>query len=88
VPAVPLVANVTAEPVSDPDTIRGLLVRQVTGLVRWRESVERLVALGVDGFAELGSGKVLSGLVRRIARDAKVAAVGTPAELESFAKGL
>jgi [acyl-carrier-protein] S-malonyltransferase len=88
VPAVPLIANMTAEPVSDPDAIRGLLVSQVTGLVRWRESVERLTALGVDGFAELGAGKVLTGLVRRIARDAKVAAVGTPAELESFAKEL
>jgi [acyl-carrier-protein] S-malonyltransferase len=88
VPAVPLIANVTAEPVNDPDAIRGLLVSQVTGLVRWRESVERLTALGVDGFAELGSGKVLSGLVRRVARDARVTAVGTPAELESFAKEL
>ena len=88
VPVVPLIANVTAEPVSDPDAIRGLLVGQVTGLVRWRESVERLAALGVEGFAELGAGKVLSGLVRRIARDAKVTAVGTPAELESFAKEL
>ena len=88
VPAVPLVANVTAEPVNDPDAIRGLLVSQVTGLVRWRESVERLTALGVDGFAELGAGKVLSGLVRRVARDARVTAIGTPAELESFAKEL
>jgi [acyl-carrier-protein] S-malonyltransferase len=88
VPAVPLVANVTAEPVNDPDAIRGLLVSQVTGLVRWRESVERLTALGVDSFAEIGSGKVLSGLVRRVARDARVTAVATPAELESFAKEL
>jgi [acyl-carrier-protein] S-malonyltransferase len=88
VPAVPLIANVTAEPVNDPDTIRRQLVDQVTGLVRWRESVERLAALGVDRFAELGSGKVLSGLVRRIARDAASVFVGTPAELESFAKEL
>ena len=88
VPAVPLIANVTAEPVNDPAAIRTQLVSQVTGLVRWRESIERLTTLGVDGFAELGAGKVLSGLVRRIARDAKVAAVGTPAELESFAKEL
>ena len=88
VPVVPLIANVTAEPVSDPDAIRDQLVQQVTGMVRWRESVERMAALGVDGFVELGAGKVLSGLVRRIARDAKVAAVGTPAELESFAKEL
>jgi len=88
IPAVPLVANVTAAAVRDTDTIRTLLVRQVTGLVRWRESVERLAALGGESFAELGAGKVLSGLVRRIARDAKVTAVGTPAELESFAKEL
>jgi [acyl-carrier-protein] S-malonyltransferase len=88
VPAVPLVANVTAEPVNDPDVIRRQLVDQVTGLVRWRESIERLAALGVDRFAELGSGKVLSGLVRRIARDATAVFVGTPAELESFAKEL
>jgi [acyl-carrier-protein] S-malonyltransferase len=88
VPAVPLVANVTAEPVNDPDTIRRQLVEQVTGMVRWRECVERLVALGVDSFVEIGAGKVLSGLVKRIARDAKVTTVGTPAELEAFAKEL
>ncbi len=88
VPAVPLIANVTAEPVNDPDVIRRQLVEQVTGLVRWRESIERLVALGADRFAELGSGKVLSGLVRRIARDATTLAIGTPAELESFAREL
>jgi [acyl-carrier-protein] S-malonyltransferase len=88
VPAVPLVANVSAEPVSDPDTIRAQLVEQVTGMVRWRECVERLVALGVDGFAEIGAGKVLSGLGRRIARDAKATNIGTPAELESFVKEL
>ncbi len=88
VPAVPLVANVTAEPVNDPDAIRRQLVEQVVGMVRWRESTERLVALGVDNFVEVGAGKVLSGLVRRIARDAKVATIGTPAELEGFAKEL
>jgi [acyl-carrier-protein] S-malonyltransferase len=88
VPAVPLVANVTAEPGSDPDTIRRQLVEQVTAMVRWRESIERLVALGVDNFVEIGAGKVLSGLVRRIARDAKVTTIGTPAELEAFAKEL
>ncbi len=88
VPAVPLIANVSAEPVSDPDTIRRQLVEQVTSMVRWRECVERMVALNVDGFAEIGAGKVLSGLARRIARDAKASAVGTPAELESFVKEL
>lgn len=88
VPSVPLVANVTAEPVSDPDAIRRQLVRQVAGLVRWRECVERLVSLGVNQFVEVGSGKVLSGLVRRIARDAKVSAITTPSELDAFVKGL
>jgi [acyl-carrier-protein] S-malonyltransferase len=87
-PAVPLIANVSAEPVSDPDTIRRQLIEQVTAMVRWRESVERLVDLGVDGFVEVGAGKVLSGLVRRIARDAKVGAIGTPAELDGFVKEL
>jgi len=88
VPAVPLVANVSAEPVNDPDAIRRLLVEQVVGMVRWRESVERLVALGIDRFVEIGAGKVLTGLVRRIAREAAVATIGTPAELESFVKEL
>jgi [acyl-carrier-protein] S-malonyltransferase len=88
VPSVPLVANVTAEPVSDPDAIRRQLVQQVTGLVRWRECVERLASLGVDRFVEVGSGKVLSGLVRRIACDAKVSAITTPSELDVFVKGL
>ncbi|HUA52653.1 MAG TPA: ACP S-malonyltransferase [Candidatus Sulfotelmatobacter sp.] len=88
VPSVPLIANVTAEPVSDPDAIRRQLVEQVVGMVRWRECIERLVGLGVDGFVEIGAGKVLSGLVRRIARDAKVGAIGVPAELESFVKEL
>jgi [acyl-carrier-protein] S-malonyltransferase len=88
VPAVPLIANVTAEPVSDPDAIRRQLVEQVTGMVRWRESVERLVALGADSFVEIGAGKVLSGLARRIAKDAKVATVGLPGELDTFVKGL
>src|SRR5439155_24508736 len=59
VPVVPLIANVSAEPVSDPDTIRRQLVEQVTSMVRWRECVERMVALNVDGFAEIGAGKVL-----------------------------
>ena len=88
VPSVPLIANVTAEPVSDPDAIRRQLVEQVVGMVRWRECIERLAGLGVDGFVEIGAGKVLSGLVRRIARDAKVGAIGAPAELESFVKEL
>jgi len=87
-PVVPLVANVTAAKVTDPAQIRDLLVRQVTATVRWRESVQAMAALGVDGFVELGAGKVLSGLVRRIAPDAAAASAGTPAEIESLLKGL
>ncbi|MBF0251380.1 MAG: ACP S-malonyltransferase [Alphaproteobacteria bacterium] len=64
-PVVPLIANVLAEPVSDPAVIRDLLVRQVTGTVRWRESVAKMVALGVDTMVEVGAGKVLSGMVKR-----------------------
>lgn len=87
-PRVPLIANVTAMPVSDPDSIRRLLVEQVTGLVRWRETIESLASLGVDTVVEIGAGKVLTGLVKRIGRDLEAMNVGTPAELESFAKTL
>ncbi len=88
-PRAPLVANVTARPVHDPDVIRGLLVDQVTGRVRWRESMEWLVGEGgVTRFAEIGSGKVLTGMAKRIAPDAEAGAVGAPAELEAFAASL
>jgi len=87
-PSVPLIANVTAAKATEPDEIRDLLVRQVTATVRWRESVEAMVALGVTSFVELGAGKVLTGLVRRIAPDAAAAAVGTPAEIEAVLKAL
>jgi [acyl-carrier-protein] S-malonyltransferase len=87
-PAVPLVANVTAAPVSDPDTIRRQLVQQVTGMVRWRESVLRLKADGARRLVELGAGKVLSGLARRIDRDLEALAVGQPAEVEPVLKAL
>ena len=88
-PRAPLVANVTARPVHDPDVIRGLLVDQVTGRVRWRESMEWLVGEGgVTRFAEIGSGRVLSGMAKRIAPDAEAGAVGTPGELEAFAASL
>jgi [acyl-carrier-protein] S-malonyltransferase len=85
-PVVPLISNVSAAKVSDPDTIRGLLVRQVTGTVRWRESVAACVAMGVDSFVELGSGKVLTGLVKRIAPDAAGYSAGTPADIEALLK--
>jgi [acyl-carrier-protein] S-malonyltransferase len=85
-PAVPLIANVTAAPVSDPETIRDLLVRQVTGMVRWRESVLSMKDAGVDRAFELGAGKVLTGLLRRIDRDLSGQAVGEPADIEAALK--
>ena len=87
-PAVPLIANVTAERAVDPAEIRGLLVRQVTGMVRWRESMLACIAMGVDSFVELGAGKVLSGLARRINPDVTAVAAGTPSEIEAVLKGL
>ena len=80
-PAVPLVANVLAGPVTDPGRIAELLVAQVTGQVRWRETVDWLAANGVDAFCELGAGKVLTGLARRIAPDAAAIAVNTPQDI-------
>ncbi len=71
-----------------PDEIRRLLVRQVTGTVRWRECVLAAAALGVDSFVELGAGKVLSGLVRRIAPEASVASAGSPSEVEALLRAL
>jgi [acyl-carrier-protein] S-malonyltransferase len=84
-----LVANVTARPTNDPEAIRRQLVEQVTGRVRWRESVEWLAGEGgVTRFAELGAGKVLTGMVKRIAPDAEGVALNAPADLEAFAKSL
>lgn len=85
-PAVAVVANVSAEAVADPDVIRSLLVRQVTAMVRWRESVGYLVAEGVDKVAEFGSGRVLAGLVRRIEPDIAARSVGGPSDIEEFLK--
>jgi [acyl-carrier-protein] S-malonyltransferase len=86
-PAVPLVANVTAEPTTDPDTIRNQLVDQVTGMVRWRESVANMTAAGVEEFIELG-GKVLGPMVKRISPDAKVMSVISIEDIEALAKEL
>jgi [acyl-carrier-protein] S-malonyltransferase len=88
VPAVPLIANVTAQAVSDPATIRRLLVEQVTATVRWRESVETMKAEGVTRLFELGAGKVLAGLTRRIAREIEASSVGTPEDIEATLKAL
>ncbi len=83
-PKVPVVANVSAGPLSDPEAIRASLVAQVTGAVRWRESVQFMAARGVDRFIEIGAGKVLAGLVKRIAANASAASVGTPADVEAY----
>jgi [acyl-carrier-protein] S-malonyltransferase len=88
IPNVPVVANVTAERATDPDEIRALLVRQVTETVRWRECILACTAMGVDSFLELGAGKVLSGLVRRISPDSTAASAGTPAEIEAMLRTL
>ncbi|HEX7389606.1 MAG TPA: ACP S-malonyltransferase [Acidiphilium sp.] len=85
-PSVPVIANVTAAKVTDPTEISTRLVEQVTGTVRWRESVGTMLGLGVTRFVELGSGKVLSGLARRIAPDAEALSCSTPAELEALLK--
>ena len=87
-PVVPLIANVTAGPVSDPASIRARLVEQVTGLVRWRESVLAMKALGVDSLVELGAGKVLAGLAKRIDREMTAVSIQGPADIEAFLKTL
>ncbi|WP_149539194.1 ACP S-malonyltransferase [Siccirubricoccus phaeus] len=87
-PVVPVVANVTAAKAADPDEIRDLLVRQVTATVRWRDCIAAMAAMGCDRFAELGAGRVLTGLMKRNAPEATALAIGTPAEVEAFLKSL
>ncbi|MEQ7155329.1 ACP S-malonyltransferase [Brevundimonas aurifodinae] len=88
-PFVPVVANVTARPERDADTIRRLLVEQVTGRVRWRESMEWMATQGgVTRFVEIGSGKVLTGMAKRIAPDAESLALNTPEDIAAFAASL
>lgn len=87
-PALPLVANVTASAVMEPEEIRRLLVAQVTGAVRWRESVLYMQENGVDTLVEVGAGKVLAGLARRIDRALTASTVGTPDEVDAFANEL
>jgi [acyl-carrier-protein] S-malonyltransferase len=87
-PSVPVVCNVAAEAVDDADTLRRLLVEQVTGMVRWRESVLFMKANGVTTVVELGAGKVLGGLTRRIDREMTGLSVGTPADVEAFLASL
>jgi len=83
-PRAPLVANVTARPVKNPAEIKCLLVRQVTAMVRWRESVMFLAKAGVEEVVEIGAGRVLAGLVRRIAPALATRSVGAPAEVEAL----
>jgi [acyl-carrier-protein] S-malonyltransferase len=87
-PAVPLVANVTAEPVQDPAVVKDLLVRQVTARVRWRESMAAMARLGVDEVVELGAGKVLTGLAKRGVPGARLVNVQEPGDVETFAARL
>jgi [acyl-carrier-protein] S-malonyltransferase len=87
-PVVPVIANVTAAKATDPAMIRDLLVAQVTATVRWRECVAAMAAMGCDRFAEIGAGKVLTGLMKRNAPDATATAIGTAAEVEAFLKTL
>jgi [acyl-carrier-protein] S-malonyltransferase len=83
-PVVPLIANVTAGPVTDPAQILRGLVEQVTGTVRWRESVAYMASAGVTHFYEVGSGKVLAGLVKRIADGATGVSIGTPDDVAAY----
>ncbi|NRP11642.1 Malonyl CoA-acyl carrier protein transacylase [Aliiroseovarius sp. xm-m-379] len=87
-PSVPLVANVRATALSDPATIRSLLVEQVTGSVRWRESVAWMANEGVSEVWEIGAGKALSGMIRRIAKDVTCRAVGTPEDVKAAIEAL
>lgn len=85
-PLVALVANVTATATSDPEAIRAQLVEQVTGRVRWRESISYMKQQGVGRMIEIGEGKVLSGLIKRIEKDVETLAIGTPEDIESLVK--
>ena len=85
-PRVPLVANVLASEVTNPEAIKQRLVEQVTGMVRWRESVQYMKSQGVDLLVECGTGKVLSGLVKRIDREMTGVALNTPADIDTFLK--
>jgi [acyl-carrier-protein] S-malonyltransferase len=82
-PAVPVVANVQASAISDPAEIRKRLVEQVTGTVRWRECVTYMASQGVTLFCETGSGRVLAGLAKRIAKDTDAVSIGTPADIDA-----
>jgi [acyl-carrier-protein] S-malonyltransferase len=83
-PRVPLVANVRAAPISEPADIVASLIDQVTGTVRWRESIQFMVQSGVSTFYEIGAGRVLSGLIKRIAEAAETSSIGSPDDIARF----
>jgi [acyl-carrier-protein] S-malonyltransferase len=85
-PKVPVVANVTADYAQDPAQIKGLLVTQVTGMVRWVDSVLAMKENGVTRMVEIGHGNVLAGLIKRIAPEISVVNIGTPDDLDNYAK--
>jgi [acyl-carrier-protein] S-malonyltransferase len=85
-PQAPIVANVTARPTESPADIRTLLVKQVTGRVRWTESVAYMAAEGGDKFVEIGTGKILAGLIKRIAKDSVIMSLGEPGDIDAFLK--
>ncbi len=87
-PIVPVISNVTAKAVSEPHEIRRLLVDQITGMVRWRESVSYMKEQGVEEMVEIGAGKVLAGLIKRIEKDVACESVGTPEQVEALIKKL
>ena len=87
-PCVPVISNVTAKAESDPQAIRQLLVEQITGTVRWRESVLWMGDNGVDEMIEIGAGKVLNGLIRRINKEISCDSAGTPEQVEELIKKL
>jgi [acyl-carrier-protein] S-malonyltransferase len=87
-PKIPVVANFSAEPLTEPQAIRQSLVDQVTGTVRWKASVAYMVGAGVNDFVEIGAGKVLAGLVKRIAEGVTAVSVGAPADVEAFCKSV
>ncbi len=87
-PRLPVVANISARPAEDPEEIRSLLVQQVTGMVRWRECVLYMRGEGIDTLVELGAGKILTGLARRIDRELTALSAETPAEIEALLKAL
>ncbi|BCW89662.1 Malonyl CoA-acyl carrier protein transacylase [Alphaproteobacteria bacterium SO-S41] len=87
-PSLPVISNVTVKPVIAPDEIKKLLVEQVTGRVRWRETIESLPALGVTKVVEAGAGKVLTGMAKRITKDVEPLSLETPQEIEAFLKSV